>query len=74
MTLDQPQITKAPWVHEHTGDEKAAWVNLHKIEHDRPLATRTTPAQCKREASKVEAQRVLRTAEFELPARNTRIT
>ncbi|PUU83362.1 hypothetical protein B9Z19DRAFT_1189704, partial [Tuber borchii] len=31
---------KRPGAHGRTGEEKAAWENLHKIEHDRLLATR----------------------------------
>ena len=31
---------KRPGIHRRVGDEKTAWLNLHKIEHDRLLATR----------------------------------
>ena len=31
---------KRPGAHGRTGEEKATWENLHKIEHDRLLATR----------------------------------
>ncbi|PUU72602.1 hypothetical protein B9Z19DRAFT_647528 [Tuber borchii] len=30
---------KYPGLHGRTGDEKEAWLNLHKIEHERLLAT-----------------------------------
>jgi len=33
---------KRPGVRGRTGDEKVAWLNLHKIEHGRLLATRGT--------------------------------
>ena len=33
---------KRPGVRGRTGDEKAAWLNLHKIEHEKLLATRGT--------------------------------
>ena len=80
---------KRPGVSGRTGSEKTAWLNLHKTEHDRLLATRSitslslnpslkrywriqlvTPAQRKRDARKAKAQKLLRTAEFELRARN----
>ncbi|PUU83366.1 hypothetical protein B9Z19DRAFT_1144587 [Tuber borchii] len=61
---------KHPGIRGRTGDEKNAWLDLHRIEHDRLLATRITPAQRKRDARKVKAQKMLRTAEFERRARS----
>ncbi|KAG0640972.1 hypothetical protein HOY80DRAFT_1040512 [Tuber brumale] len=65
---------RRPGIHGRTGDEKSAWLHLHKIEHDRHLATRVTPARRKREVNRLKAQKILRTAEFELRARNMGIT
>jgi hypothetical protein len=57
-----------------TGDEKAAWLRLHKIEHDRLLALGVTPAQRKREARKVRDLKASSAAGFELWARSMGIT
>ncbi|PUU83371.1 hypothetical protein B9Z19DRAFT_1119451 [Tuber borchii] len=65
---------KRPGIHGRTGDEKIIWLNLHKTEHDRLLATRITPAQRKHEARKAKARKMLRTVEFELRARNMGVT
>ncbi|KAG0135492.1 hypothetical protein HOY82DRAFT_536668 [Tuber indicum] len=65
---------RRPGIHGRTGDEKAIWLQLHKIEHGRLLATRVTPAQRKREAKAMRAQKMLRIAKFEQRARNMRIT
>ncbi|PWW73248.1 hypothetical protein C7212DRAFT_346978 [Tuber magnatum] len=64
-----------PGVYRRTGEEKAAWLHLHKIEFDRLAATDITPAQRKREANrmrarKVREQKALKAARFELRARN----
>ncbi|PWW74260.1 hypothetical protein C7212DRAFT_365277 [Tuber magnatum] len=38
---------KRPGTHKRTGDEKAAWLHLHKIEHDRLVAAGSiTPPPC----------------------------
>ncbi|KAG0633640.1 hypothetical protein HOY80DRAFT_1104095 [Tuber brumale] len=63
-----------PGIYWRTGSEKDAWLHLHKIERDRLLATRITPAQRKREASRIKAQKILRTVAFELRARDMGIT
>ncbi|KAG0633642.1 hypothetical protein HOY80DRAFT_1063040 [Tuber brumale] len=63
-----------PGIHGRTGEEKEAWLHLHKIERDRLLATRLTPAERKREANRARSQKVLRTVEFELRAREMGIT
>ncbi|PUU83361.1 hypothetical protein B9Z19DRAFT_1119431 [Tuber borchii] len=65
---------KRPGIHRRAGDEKTAWLNLHKIEHDRLLATRLTRAQRRRETNKVKAQKMLRTAELEQRAKSMGIT
>ncbi|PUU83370.1 hypothetical protein B9Z19DRAFT_1061060 [Tuber borchii] len=65
---------KRPGVRGRTDDEKATWENLHKIQHDRLLATRVTPAERRREANKAKAEKMLRVAEFELRARNLGFT
>ncbi|KAG0642345.1 hypothetical protein HOY80DRAFT_1106725 [Tuber brumale] len=49
-----------------TGDEGAAWLNLHEMEHERLLHAL--------EDNRAEEERNLRTAEFELRARNMGIT
>ncbi|KAG0642344.1 hypothetical protein HOY80DRAFT_642908 [Tuber brumale] len=49
-----------------TGDEGAAWLNLHQMEHERLLHAL--------EDHRAEEDRNLRTAEFELRARNMGIT
>ncbi|PUU83368.1 hypothetical protein B9Z19DRAFT_1061059 [Tuber borchii] len=61
---------KRPGLSGRTGTEKIDWLNLHKVEHDRLLATRITPAQRKHGARKAKAQKLLRAADFELRARN----
>ncbi|PUU83356.1 hypothetical protein B9Z19DRAFT_1061048 [Tuber borchii] len=63
-----------PGAHGLTGDERTAWENLHKIEHDRLLVTRITPAQRRREANRAKVRKRLRTAEFEQRAKNMGIT
>ncbi|KAG0633643.1 hypothetical protein HOY80DRAFT_1026243 [Tuber brumale] len=63
-----------PGIHGRTGHEKDAWLHLHKIERDRLLVSRITPAQRKREANRIKAQTMLRTVEFELRAREMGIT
>ncbi|CUS14192.1 unnamed protein product [Tuber aestivum] len=66
---------KRPGIHGRTGDEKAAWLNLHKIEHDRLVATRITRAQRRSQANKNKAKaQMSRAAELELRARNMGIT
>ncbi|KAG0642343.1 hypothetical protein HOY80DRAFT_1036921 [Tuber brumale] len=50
-----------------TGDEGAAWLNLHQIEHERLLHALA-------ENNRAEEERNSRTAEFELRARNMGIT
>ncbi|PUU72545.1 hypothetical protein B9Z19DRAFT_1137296 [Tuber borchii] len=65
---------KRPGVCGRIGDEKAAWRNLHRIEHDRLLPTRITRAERRREANKAKTQKKLRASKFELRARNMGIT
>ncbi|PUU83364.1 hypothetical protein B9Z19DRAFT_1119436 [Tuber borchii] len=65
---------KRPGAHGRTGEEKAIWENLHKIEHNRLLAIRVTPAQRRREANKARSRKMLRSAGFEQRARNMGIT
>ncbi|KAG0129177.1 hypothetical protein HOY82DRAFT_611032 [Tuber indicum] len=65
---------KRPRISSRTGDEKAAWLRLHRIEHDRLLALGVTPAQRKREARKMRARKASRAAGFELWARSMGIT
>ncbi|KAG0135489.1 hypothetical protein HOY82DRAFT_536663 [Tuber indicum] len=63
-----------PGIYGRTGSEKDTWLHLHKVELDRLLATRVTPAQRKREANRLKAQKMLRSAEFGLRARDMGIT
>ena len=81
---------KYPGLHGRMGDEKEAWLNLHKIEHQRLLASlgSTSPPtkvlevnQAEHvdiiklvENNKAEEERKLRTAEFEWRAKNVGIT
>ncbi|KAG0129180.1 hypothetical protein HOY82DRAFT_652508 [Tuber indicum] len=65
---------KRPGIHGRTGDEKDTWLQLHKVEHDRLVATRITPAQRKREANRARVLKASRAARFELRARNMGIT
>ncbi|KAG0129182.1 hypothetical protein HOY82DRAFT_652511 [Tuber indicum] len=65
---------KRPGIQGRTGDEKDAWLQLHKIEHDRLVATGITPAQRKREANRMRARKASRAARFELRAKNMGIT
>ncbi|KAG0641788.1 hypothetical protein HOY80DRAFT_1110772 [Tuber brumale] len=61
---------RRPGIYRRTGDEKASWLLLHKIEHDLLVATGITPEQRKREANRVRAQKVTRAARFERRAWN----
>ncbi|KAG0633641.1 hypothetical protein HOY80DRAFT_603555 [Tuber brumale] len=63
-----------PGIRGRTGGEKDAWLHLHKIERDRLLEKRVTPAQRKRQANRIKAQKMSRAVEFELRARDMGIT
>ncbi|KAG0641789.1 hypothetical protein HOY80DRAFT_1038320 [Tuber brumale] len=65
---------KRPGIYRRTGDEKAAWMKLHKIEHDQLVAAGITPAHRKRETNRVRAQKVSRSARFALRARDMGVT
>ncbi|KAG0641798.1 hypothetical protein HOY80DRAFT_1038334 [Tuber brumale] len=65
---------KHPGIYNRTGDEKDAWLQLHKIEHDRLVATGLTPAQRRRDANRIRGRKVSRAARFESRARNMGIT
>ncbi|KAG0129178.1 hypothetical protein HOY82DRAFT_611035 [Tuber indicum] len=65
---------KRPGICRRTGDEKAAWLHLHKTEYDQLIATRIKPAQRKREANRVRARKVSRATMFERRAKNLGVT
>ncbi|KAG0641793.1 hypothetical protein HOY80DRAFT_1134984 [Tuber brumale] len=56
---------KSPGIYSRTGDEKDAWLHLHKIEYD---------GLRKREANRMRARKASRAARFKSHARNTGIT
>ncbi|KAG0638351.1 hypothetical protein HOY80DRAFT_1078746 [Tuber brumale] len=65
---------KRPGVYKRAGDQRATWIHLHKIEHDRLVAAGITSAKREPEANSMEAQKVARLDGFELRARNMGIT
>ncbi|PWW73247.1 hypothetical protein C7212DRAFT_346977 [Tuber magnatum] len=69
---------RRPGTYRRTGEERDAWLHLHKIEHDRLIAAGITPAQRKREANRVGVKKAReqkkRIAGFQLRARKKGIT
>ncbi|KAG0644643.1 hypothetical protein HOY80DRAFT_1110386 [Tuber brumale] len=65
---------KRPGVYMRTGDLRATWISLHKIEHDRLVAAGIVPAEREPEENSVRTQKVARLDEFELRARSMGIT
>ncbi|PUU72547.1 hypothetical protein B9Z19DRAFT_1137298 [Tuber borchii] len=65
---------KHPGMHGRTGGEKAVWLNLHKIEHERFIAAHVKPRKPKLGAKKLAKRTISRAAAFRLRADKMGIT
>ncbi|CUS14194.1 unnamed protein product [Tuber aestivum] len=65
---------RQPGLGRRIGEEKTVWVNLHKIEHDKLIATRAKAAKSKSRKKKLEEQKISRASAFRLCAGRMGIT
>ncbi|KAG0640970.1 hypothetical protein HOY80DRAFT_999745 [Tuber brumale] len=65
---------KNPKICGRRGEERVAWINLHKTEHDRLIETGVTPTKPKLGAKKQEEEKISRTVAFRLRAGRLGIT